>query len=211
MSGRTPWHGTARLVLARHGESVANVEQVLDTRPPGTGLTEEGVRQSSRLADALVAEPAVAVYASRAVRAQQTTAPVAQRHGLAVDVLDGVHETFVGEVEGRSDLEAHELFHDVYRAWHAGDLDRCVPDGETGRDVMDRYLADVAAVSAAHPTGTVMIVSHGAALRLAAAALASNVDSAFADAHLMPNTGSVLLERSGNGWHCLRWHDVDLP
>ncbi len=198
-------------MLARHGQSVANVEQVLDTRPPGAGLTEEGVRQAAQLADALAAEPVVAVYASRAVRAQQTAAPVADRHGLVVDVLDGVHEIFVGDVEGRGDLEAHEILRDVYRAWHAGDLDRCVPGGETGRDVLDRYLADVAAVSATHSTGTVVIVTHGAAMRLAAAALASNVDSAFADAHFMPNTGSVLLERSGNGWHCLRWHDVDLP
>ncbi|MGI9062856.1 MAG: histidine phosphatase family protein [Pseudonocardiaceae bacterium] len=202
---------TARLVLVRHGESVANVEQVLDTRPPGARLTEEGVRQASRLADTLAPEPLAAVYASRAVRARQTAAPVAQRHGLAVDVLDGVHESFAGAVEGRSDLEAHEVFRDVYRAWHTGDLDRCVPGGETGRQVLDRFLADLATVSKVHPTGTVVIVSHGAAMRLAAAALASNVDSAFADAHFMPNAGSVLLERSGNGWRCVRWNDVDLP
>ncbi|MFN2494754.1 MAG: histidine phosphatase family protein, partial [Pseudonocardiaceae bacterium] len=78
-----------RLVLVRHGETTANAAGVLDTRLPGCPLSEEGHRQAAELAQRLADEPVVAVYASRALRAQQTAAPVAARHGVAVQVLDG--------------------------------------------------------------------------------------------------------------------------
>lgn len=193
-----------RLVLARHGQTQANVDGVLDTLPPGRPLTEEGHRQAAALAEELAAEPVVAVFASSARRAQQTAAPVAERHGLAVQLLDGVHETFVGELEDRGGPEVLRDFHTVFRAWHDGDLDRRVPGGESGREVLDRYLPDVERVSAAHRDGTVVLVSHGAALRLAAAALAG-VDGAFADANYLPNTGTIVLERDGSAWRCVSW------
>jgi probable phosphoglycerate mutase len=36
-----------RLVLARHGQTTANAEGILDTRLPGHPLTEEGHRQAA--------------------------------------------------------------------------------------------------------------------------------------------------------------------
>lgn len=200
-----------RLLLARHGQTRANVANVLDTVPPGSPLTDEGHRQAWQLAVALAGEPITAVYASHALRARQTAGAVAEQLGLAVTLLDGVHEAYVGDLEG-SDAEEHrELFRDVYRAWQNGDLDRCAPGGETGKHVLSRYLADVDTLAAAHRDDTVLLVSHGGSLRLAAAALAPNVEGGFADTHYLPNAGTVLLERNGARWRCLRWHDVNLP
>src|SRR5919107_4980970 len=96
-----------RLVRARHGQTTANAEGILDTRLPGHPLTEEGHRQAAELADRLADEPVVAVYASRALRAQQTAKPIAARHGLAAQVLGGVHEVFIGDLEGRQQPEDH--------------------------------------------------------------------------------------------------------
>jgi len=56
----------------------------------------------------------------------------------------------------------------------------------------------------------VVLVSHGAAIRLAVVALASNVDGSFAGPRLLSNTATVLLEADGLGWRCLRWDDVEL-
>lgn len=200
-----------RLVLARHGQTLANVEGILDSRPPGHPLTEEGRRQAASLAETLAGDDVVAVCASRALRAQQTAEAVASRIGRQVQVLSGVHEVQLGELEGRTDADAHELFHNVYRAWHAGELDRRVPGGESGTEVLDRYLADLARLRAAHPEGTVLLVSHGASMRLAAARLAGNVDGEFAEPHYMPNARTIVLKPDGAAWRCLRWNDVDLP
>jgi broad specificity phosphatase PhoE len=199
-----------RLVLARHGQTTANAEGILDTRLPGHPLTEEGHQQAVELAQRLAGEPVVAVYASRALRAQQTAQPIAARHGLAVQVLAGVHEVAIGDLEGRQAPDDHQTLHELYRAWHYGDLEAARPEGESGKQVLDRYLADVAAIRCAHPGGTAVLVSHGAATRLAVVALAANVDGSFTAPRLLPNAATVLLETNGAGWRCLRWDDIEL-
>ncbi|HET9118335.1 MAG TPA: histidine phosphatase family protein [Pseudonocardiaceae bacterium] len=199
-----------RLVLARHGQTTANAEGILDTRLPGCPLTERGHWQAAELAQRLADEPVVAVYASRALRAQQTAQPVAGRHSLTAQILDGVHEVFVGDLEGCQTPEAHRNLHELYHAWHYGDLEAARPGGETGKQVLDRYLADVAAIRSAHREGTAVLVSHGAATRLAVVALAANVDGSFAEPRYLANAATVLLEADGVGWRCLRWDDIDL-
>ncbi|MFE2755494.1 histidine phosphatase family protein [Actinosynnema sp. NPDC059335] len=200
-----------RLILVRHGETASNVKMALDSLPPGPPLTEAGVAQAAALAASLAAEPVAAVYASTAVRAQQTAAPVAAAHGLDVEVLDGVQEIFCGDLEGRHDREAFEVFIDVVKRWAEGDLDVPLPGGESGRQVLDRYLAAVDKVAARHrDDDTVVLVSHGASLRMAALALARNVTPALAEAGLLPNTGRVVLERAADTWRCTSWTGVDV-
>jgi broad specificity phosphatase PhoE len=199
-----------RLVLVRHGQTTANAEGILDTRPPGQPLTEEGHRQADELAQRLADEPVVAVYASHALRTQQTARPVAARHGLTAQTLAGVHEVFVGDLEGRQTPEAHRTLHELYHAWHSGDLEAARPGGESGKHVLDRYLADVAAIRSAHRHGTAVLVSHGAAIRLAVVALAANIDGAFAEPRYLANAATVLLEAEETGWRCLRWDDIDM-
>jgi broad specificity phosphatase PhoE len=199
-----------RLVLVRHGQTTANAEGILDTRPPGQPLTEEGHRQADELAQRLAGEPVIAVYASHALRTQQTAQPVAARHGLRAQILAGVHEVFIGDLEGRQTPEAHRILHELYHAWHSGDLEAARPGGESGKQVLDRYLADVAAIRSAHRHGTAVLVSHGAAIRLAVVALATNIDGGFAEPRYLANAATVLLEAEQTSWRCLRWDDIEL-
>ncbi len=199
-----------RLVLVRHGQTTANAEGILDTRLPGHPLSEEGHQQATQLAERLAGEPVVAVYASRALRAQQTAQPVAARHGMAAQVLAGVHEVSIGDLEGCQAPDAHRTLHELYRTWHYGDLEAARPSGESGKQVLDRYLVDIAAIRSAHRDGTAVLVSHGAAIRLAVVALAVNVDGSFAAARLLPNVATVLLEADRDGWRCLRWNGIEL-
>jgi len=199
-----------RLLLVRHGETESNVRHVLDSRPPGPPLTDVGERQADELAQRLADEPVVAVYASTAIRAQQTAEPLARRHGLEVRVLDGVHEIGLGDLEGRSDQAAVEVFVSVYRPWTQGDLSPAMPGGETGHEVLARCAAAVEKIVAEHRAGSVVLVSHGGTIRLLAESMADNVTAALADVGLIPNTGCVVLTRDDNGWHCLEWTGVRL-
>jgi probable phosphoglycerate mutase len=199
-----------RLVLVRHGQTTANALGILDTHLPGHPLTERGHQQAVDLAERLAGEPVAGVYASRALRARQTAEPIAARHLQEAVVLDGVHEVFIGDLEGRQAPEDHRTLHEMYRAWHLGDLEVARPGGESGKQVLDRYLADVAAIRCAHRDGTAVLVSHGAATRLAVVALADNVDGAFAGPRLLPNAAIVLLEADGATWRCLRWDGIEL-
>ena len=54
--------------------------------------------------------------------------------------VEGLHEVQVGELEMRNDDDAVDVFNRVYERWHLGDLDVALPGGETGTQVLDRYL-----------------------------------------------------------------------
>ncbi|MCI2418658.1 histidine phosphatase family protein [Saccharopolyspora sp. K220] len=201
-----------RLVLARHGQTPANVHHVLDTLPPGPGLTELGQQQADQLAGRLAEEKIISVHASRALRAQQTAQPLAQRHRLPVEIVDGTHEIYVGELEGRGDPAALRTFEDIYASWHAGRLDVPMPGGETGHDALARFFAGARSAVDGASAGAVALISHGAMLRLAASALVPDIEGTEANSTYLPNTGVIVLEAdpdSRTGWRCLSWDGLD--
>jgi broad specificity phosphatase PhoE len=71
--------------LLRHGE-VFNPEGVLYGRLPGFYLSDLGQQMAVRAADALADHDITHVVSSPMERAQQTAAPVAERHGLAIEI-----------------------------------------------------------------------------------------------------------------------------
>ncbi|HLR98483.1 MAG TPA: histidine phosphatase family protein [Mycolicibacillus parakoreensis] len=73
-----------RVHLIRHGE-VHNPEGILYGRLPGFRLSQRGQAQAQAVAEALAHRDIVAVIASPLQRAQETAAPIAAAHRLAVD------------------------------------------------------------------------------------------------------------------------------
>lgn len=198
-----------RLMLVRHGQTESNVRRALDSRPPGPPLNLVGQQQAAELAADLANEPIVAVYASVAVRAQQTAEPVAAKHGLEVQVVPGAQEVFVGDLEcNTDDASVQEFFH-VFGAWAEGDLSVPMPGGETGQQARDRFQRVVAGIRAQHREGVVVLVSHGGILRLVAPMLAENVAPDTTKFALLPNTGRIVLD-DGPAWRCVEWTGLDL-
>lgn len=206
---------TGRLVLVRHGQSYGNVERRLDTRPPGAALTDLGHHQARTFARSWTT-PIAMVAHSVAIRARETAAGIAGHHDLATHEFEGIHEVQVGELENRNDDEAIEAFEAVYRSWHQGDLDVPVPGGETGQQVLDRVVPVLTELRLRHLDdhrwpGDIVVVSHGAAIRLVASVLAG-VDGAFALDHHLNNTESVILSPITDGrWSCVRWGPLTPP
>jgi broad specificity phosphatase PhoE len=191
-----------RLILARHGRTEGNVIRALDSRPPGMPLDDVGRAQAEDLARRLAAQPVAAVYASRATRAQQTAAPVAAAHDLSVVVIDGVQEADCGELEGATDPASHERFQDVYEAWLNDEFDARLPGGESAFDVRARFVAAVEAVAADEP---VVVVSHGAAIRLGVGALLGE----GAETRYVPNAGLVVLTGAPGRWTLEHWDGAE--
>lgn len=200
---------SGRLVLVRHGQSLSNVERRLDTRPPGRELTDLGRQQACTFARGWPHEIGIVAH-SVAVRAAQTAAEIGAEMNLAPQQLDGIHEVQVGDLEDRNDDAAIEEFNTVYQRWHEGDLDVEMPGGETGRQVLDRYVPVISQLRMRHLDddawrGDVVVVSHGAAIRLVAATLAG-VDGGFVLDHHLANVDSVVLAPITDGrWSCLHW------
>jgi broad specificity phosphatase PhoE len=199
-----------RLLLIRHGQTPGNVLGQLDTAHPGPGLTELGERQAAALARALANEQIRALYASSLVRTQITATPLARTRGLEIQVMDGLHEIEAGALEKLTDHESHLRYMSTVFAWTSGDPDRRLPAGPNGHDFFQRYDAAIARIMAAAGTdggsGSVAVVSHGAAIRVWAAGRAHNIDTEFAITHMLANTGIVALDGDPDaGWTLIHW------
>ncbi|MBF6328628.1 histidine phosphatase family protein [Nocardia transvalensis] len=198
-----------RLILVRHGETEGNVAKILDTRVPGLPLTERGAAQAKAFAAGLTAPPR-RLFCSAALRARQTAAHIEAVTGVPAQVVDGVHEVQVGDFEGETSEAVHREFQRIYRAWHLGELDERVPGGESGREVLDRYLPVLDELRATYLTtddepGDILLISHGAAMRLAARAI-GGVAPPFTTNNHLDNTETIeLVPRADGGWDCTRW------
>ena len=91
------------IYLIRHGEAVANVENILAGMRSDTGLTPLGVLQAERLRDRLAATGEIvadALIASTLPRAMQTAEIIAPALGLDIIPDDDVHELRPGVADG---------------------------------------------------------------------------------------------------------------
>ena len=206
---------TGRLVLVRHGQSLGNVDRRLDTRPPGAELTDLGREQARNFARDL-SHPAGMIAHSVAVRAAQTAAEISGELGLQPHEFEGIHEVQVGELEDRNDDDAIAEFETVYQRWHEGDLDVPMPGGETGNEVLDRYVPVLTQLRMRYLDDAawhrdIVVVSHGAAIRLVSAVLAG-VDGSFVLDHHLANAESVVLAPITDGrWSCVQWSTLTPP
>ena len=166
---------SGRLILVRHGQSHGNVDKRLDTRPPGAELTPLGREQARAFARGSEQPPGLLAH-SIATRARQTAAEISTTLNVSAHEFEGLHEVQVGDLENRNDDEAVDEFNRIYQRWHEGDLEVAMPGGETALDVLDRYVPVLTDLRMRHLddhdwTGDIVVVSHGAAIRLVAKTL----------------------------------------
>ncbi len=206
---------SGRLVLIRHGQSYGNIDRRLDTRPPGSELTPLGRDQARSLARSGLRRPGLLAH-SVATRAAQTAAEIGGLFGVHPREVAGIHEVQVGALENRNDDEAVAEFNAIYQRWHRGERALPLPGGESAEQVLDRYLPVLTELRMRYLdddewTSDVMVVSHGAAIRLAAAVLAG-VDAGFALDNHLGNAESVVLAPITDGrWSCLQWGTLTPP
>lgn len=157
----------ARLLLIRHGRIKANRagrwHGSTDSR-----LTWYGRRQARYLARKLKNRALTALYTSPLLRCQATAAAIAKQSELEIRVDDDLREWSLGDWEDVSfaDLNAD---HDFFRLTRA-DPSFVPPGGESIAQVSARFVAALERIADAH-AGHVAVVTHGAAMAVAIAAL----------------------------------------
>jgi broad specificity phosphatase PhoE len=183
------------LVVARHGEAEYESSE---WNGEGGSLTLLGRKQAVDLADGLAGRRVAHVWTSTLARAVQTAEIVAARLGVGVTTRLGLCEFGPGGLSGPRDLDP---FVETYVRWMNGELDVRLPDGETGREVADRFGAVLREIADAHPGETVLVVSHGGAVGLGVPAIARM------DAEQKPlgNCDTVEVLADADGWVCTRW------
>lgn len=154
-----------RLLLIRHGQSVANLEG----RFAGSSdfpLTELGHKQAERTA-AFVAEnyAPTAVYASDLQRAYDTGLATAKTLGLPITADPALREIFAGAWEGQRFEDLYRDHFDDFTLWRQNiGLSRCT-DGESVAQLAVRIRDAIHRIAAAHDGQTVVIATHATPIR----------------------------------------------
>jgi broad specificity phosphatase PhoE len=192
----------ARLVLIRHGESVANAERRF-TVGPFEPLTQRGRRDALAVARIVAARfDPVALYASPFVRALETARHIGSVLGLEPSVIEELREQSFGELHGRpyADYAGDPSAQGIGR-WH-----HRPPGGETLHEVALRAGPALETIARAHLGQTVVVVSHGGVM----AALRGFCAGSFEDAPTpTANTCGYVVEYRDAAWSTLDLVAID--
>jgi broad specificity phosphatase PhoE len=189
-------HPQTRFTLIRHGETDWNVNGRWQGQA-SVPLNALGQQQAAITAAYLstLGVAYTAIYASDLSRAAVTAALIAQKIGLSVQHDPRLREIDVGEWQGLTEEEV--------RAWDAERLAQVRrdpqaavrPSGESWQQVSDRAMSVMRELHRRHPTGEVLVVSHGGTIRSVLSALAL----AFPSAPL-GNCSRTLLSAAADQW-----------
>lgn len=160
-----------KCILVRHGETEWNSGGRFQGQSD-VDLSERGLEQAKAVAKRLSETMRIdAIYSSDLKRAHLTALEIAKATGLDVRTSRDLRETDVGQCAGLSYEEIKERFPDYIEA-RKRDFGRTrFPGGECMADVEERMVRVVREIVQAHPGQNVVVVSHGAALRILVGAM----------------------------------------
>ena len=190
------------LVVWRHGQTSYNIERRFQGQSD-VPLNNAGLRQAAEAARYLTSMRPAAIFSSDLSRASMTAAALAQLTGLSVQLDKDLRERSGGSWEGLTETEISERFPAERATWTP-------PDGEPAQAVADRASAALERIADSLVGGsTAVVVSHGAALGMAAARL---LQIPWQPRVLGPfgNCRWSVLSRRGRRWRLLE-HNVGVP
>lgn len=153
-----------RIVLWRHGRTAWNSINRFQGQED-VPLDEIGIDQARRAAQTLIGLKPAKIISSDLERARITAQALASLAGLEVLTDPDLRETYAGVWQGLTRAEIIERFPQEFAAW-GGDSDIRPGGGETRLEVAHRVTRAIEnALSDVPENGTLVVASHGGALR----------------------------------------------
>ncbi len=154
-----------RLLFIRHGQSTANLDNIFAGHY-NVPLSPLGKKQAHAAAEYIAGHYHVdAIYSSDLDRAFQTARIVADRIGLDVIPCSDLREIFAGDWEGRKFDYLAENGGDAYCKWRFDIGNAVCTGGESCADAQTRVVRAVREIARENDGKTVIITSHGVAIR----------------------------------------------
>jgi alpha-ribazole phosphatase len=151
---------TTRLILVRHGETVANAQMKYQGRIDAL-LSKKGIAQAKLVAKRLSREPIQAVYSSGLKRSFATAAFIAKRHDLKVKMNPQFNERNYGLWEDLTHEQISQRFPHIYKLWLQQPDKAVIPQGETIKQVQRRAVTALKELIVKHKGQTIVLVGHG--------------------------------------------------
>ena len=218
------------LDLVRHGQSVDNAAGIIDTTPPGTGLTQTGYDQANTVAQAIQSEygkDIAGIFASGETRSQETAQLADLLPGnTSVQILSGLNEIPAGSFEGdpTNSLEGI-LYLLAPLSWVFGDV--LVPDVgdpsvngitfDEGFSAAVQTIYDGTVGSAGSSAPTDVAFSSEGAIAVWTMMNVNNPDFSVllqelvSNEQFLPNAGQVVVEGSPGDWTLVSYDGTAVP
>lgn len=196
------------LTLVRHAQSTANEQGVIETKPPGPGLSPEGQKQAEALAAKLKNGDYDGVYSSQLLRSEQTAAPAARALNQKVDVLAGLNEISAGWYEGLPVSRSDATYLLPMEYWLTSNRQFAIPGSVNGNQFNEQFSAAVQKIYESGDNKPIAFSSGNAIMMWVLLNVVNPKDSLRVD-HPLPNTGRVVL--NGNpvtGWTLKEWDGI---
>lgn len=157
------------LYIVRHGETEYNVKKLLQGHSDSP-LTENGQNQARLLRKKFKKIHFDAVYSSDLLRARRTAELVTLERKIAIKTSQALRERAFGQFEGKPWTETDQLLEQMLQKLEGlTDQERfrrsVHPDIETDEKLAGRQITYLREIAVAHNDETVLVVSHGGAMR----------------------------------------------
>ena len=188
----------ATIYIVRHGESVGNLHRIC-LGHTNLDLTELGLEQAKKTAEALENVDFAAIYSSDLQRAVHTAEPHAKKRGLEINTSPDFRELYFGNWENASVLMLKEKFHEQFMiGWRQNFGTFTAPEGESVVAMAERMASGLEKIAALHLGETVLVTSHAAAIRALWGKISGYAPSEWAEAFPFPTNASYsVLEYDG--------------
>jgi len=149
-----------RLILVRHGESIANKKGIFQGQTYDTGLTARGQKQALFLARLLIKIGATKIIASHLKRARETAEIIARQLSLSVTIDDSIIEISHGRWESHTNEWVKSNYGDLLKLWRREPTRVQMPDGENLKQICKRVKSFLENVVKEYEGKTVIVVGH---------------------------------------------------
>ena len=153
-----------RFIVVRHCEAQGNIRRVFNGITDGD-ITENGAHQLDLLAARMAEEHFDVIYSSPLRRSVKTAQACNRAHGLPIHVLNSLIEINGGAFEGLPFADFPKCYPRESALWNDEPHAFAIEKGESMQQVFDRMRDAVLLLAARHPGKTVLLASHGCAIR----------------------------------------------
>jgi len=151
-----------KLILVRHGETLANREN----RVQGTTdikLSDYGRMQAEKLAESLKSEPIERIVSSPLRRAYETARAISKFHGAMIESDSDLQEMNHGDFENLTIQELREKHISILRQWETNPASIVMPNGESLHDLQRRAWGAIEGI--ARSARNAIVVTHNMTIR----------------------------------------------
>ncbi len=160
------------IIIIRHGETEWNKTGRFQGHSD-VPLSAEGRAQAAMLGENLAVDHVDMIYASDLTRAMETAAPLAQRFGLEVISDPQLRELNFGAWEGRNFNDVNAENPNAMKNFYTDPERANIPESEPFPEFQRRIAGRVREIVAQERGKRIVIVSHGASIRILLADLLS--------------------------------------